>query len=623
MRKSILPLILLLIVLSACSTSKRAGETKLSKDNVLVAIDLVNVEKDRVPVKVTPPALAEASITYHFPKIIPGTYAIADYGRYVDEVKAFDKKGAEMKVVRTDSNTVEIPNARSLGYLSYLVNDTFDSEDGSGTFSEHSKTIFSPAGTNIDAGKQFMLNFAGFVGYFKDHLEVPYRITIAHPGNLYGTTALTDSDNDAQKDLYILPRYPDVVDNPVMYASPDTARFNVDGMEVLLGVYSRRGSIHASALRPDLERMMRAQKKFLGKINDTRKYAVLTYVSSGAQGDATGIGALEHNVSTSAVFQEPMKSKDLIHVISHEFFHTITPLKVHSKEIHYFDFNAPKMSQHLWFYEGVTEYFSNFFQVNQGLITEDQFYDLMAKKIENSHEYNDHLSFTEMSRNILDSKMKSQYPNVYEKGALIAMCLDIVIREDSKGQKGLLWLMGELSKKYGPEKPFDDAELIPVITQLAGPAAVEFLRTHVEKGEPIDYEKYLAKVGLKKEIVSFPEPVVFMSQGVTYIKPDSTHTHVLADVPDNANKFYSNLGIKDNDIFLEINGLPIDTNDLSSIIFLGYDLDEDSPITVKVKRNGQDMDLKGNVKLNYQDGDGYRFKDETKRESNHAWLKNQ
>jgi len=89
--------------------------------------------------------------------------------------------------------------------------------------------------------------------------------------------------------------------------------------------------------------------------------------------DARGMGALEHNNSTTATFTDDMKISELIHVISHEFFHTLTPLKVHSKEIHYFDFNQPKMSQHLWMYEGFTEYFAHLFQVKEGLTEADAF----------------------------------------------------------------------------------------------------------------------------------------------------------------------------------------------------------------------------------------------------------
>jgi len=106
---------------------------------------------------------------------------------------------------------------------------------------------------------------------------------------------------------------------------------------------------------------------------------------------------------------------------------------VHSNEIHYFDFNTPKMSKHLWMYEGVTEYFANLFQVNQGLIDEDAFYKRMVGKINNAKRLNDTMPFTTMSANVLVEPYKAQYLNVYEKGALIGMCIDIIIREKAMG----------------------------------------------------------------------------------------------------------------------------------------------------------------------------------------------
>ena len=45
-------------------------------------------------------------------------------------------------------------------------------------------------------------------------------------------------------------------------------------------------------------------------------------------------------------------------IVSHEFFHTVNPLKkTHSEEIHYFDYVDPKCLQHLWMYEGGTGIF--------------------------------------------------------------------------------------------------------------------------------------------------------------------------------------------------------------------------------------------------------------------------
>ena len=56
--------------------------------------------------------------------------------------------------------------------------------------------------------------------------------------------------------------------------------------------------------------------------------------------------------------------------------------------------------------------------------------------------------------------MASNYVNVYEKGALIGMCIDILMRKESNGNRGILSLMKELSLKYGKNKPFEDDKIV-------------------------------------------------------------------------------------------------------------------------------------------------------------------
>ena len=58
--------------------------------------------------------------------------------------------------------------------------------------------------------------------------------------------------------------------------------------------------------------------------------------------------------------------------------------------------------------------------------------------------YSDKQSFTEMSKNVLDPTMKAQYPNVYQKGALMAMCIDIMLRDASGGQKRYFGTDGQI-----------------------------------------------------------------------------------------------------------------------------------------------------------------------------------
>ncbi len=621
MRKQLFFYLVSVIFLVSCSSSRKAAGSS-GAEMVNATLDLVNVQNDKVSVTVNAPSFSTSTVTYQFAKIIPGTYAIADYGRYVEDFKAYDKSGNSLSVSMTDSNTWVISNASNLARLTYKVNDTYDSEGGD-AFGEGSKTIFSPAGTNILAGKQFMLNMCGFVGYFNDKANITYKVAINHPENLQASSSLDDADPAKGTDVFSVTRYAELVDHPIMYATPDIATSRIGNMDLLLSVYSPRNkSITANAFMPDLEKMIRAQKAYLGNINNTKKYAVLTYITTNAKDDAHGIGALEHNTSTTAVFMENMKAKDLIHVISHEFFHTLTPLNVHSKEIQDFDFNSPKMSAHLWMYEGFTEYFANHFQVHQGLMTEDQFYAKMAEKDKLSKQmYSDKQSFTEMSKNVLDPVMKAQYPNVYQKGALMAMCIDIMLRDASGGKSGLLELMGRLSNKYGPTKPFDDKDLIPEITAMTNPEVGAFLQEHVVKGTPIDYETYLKRVGVSRAVVKEPTLVVFMTSNGINVGIDTVNKKAIAVMPDASNVFLSSLGVQNGDELIEINGAPIDASTPTNVLMAGYGIDEDEPITMKVKRNGQIVELKGKAKLNYKDGQGYKFTDESKRKLNQAWLK--
>ena len=607
-------------LLLCLSVAFSATTSIVAQSKIKATLDLVSVKDDQVHVTLSAPASGAETLVFQMPRIIPGTYVVADYGRYVEKLTATDIDGKELVVEKKDVNTWIINNAERLQTVSYLVNDTYDSEEGN-PFDGKSTTIFSPAGMNILADKNYMLNLFGFVGYFRGYTELPYELNITHPEDLYASTALIDEDANVGADRFTVTRYAEVVDNPIMYSVPDTVNFVVDGMEVLLSIYSPNNKqLTAEFFRKDIEQMVVAQKTFLGKINDTRKYAILVYIAASAN-DATGFGALEHNSSTTVVFGEFLKSENLVHVIAHEFFHTLTPLHIHSKEIHDFDFNDPSMSAHLWMYEGITEYFSHLFQVNQGLITEDIFFKTMASNEVVSKKYfKDNLSFTEMSKNILKPSYKEQYLNVYKKGALLGMCMDIILRKKSNGEKGILDLMGQLREIYGPYKAFDDAALIPKVTELAGKELGDFIQKHIVAGKPVKYTKYLQLVGVKKSVVRQPEEFVFLVNRQPHIKIDTSVKKVFV-INTEQNNFFKALGVQVNDELLEINGAAFDASNYMSVIMLGMGLKEDSPMVLKVKRENEILELKGVVKLNYKITPGYEFKDSKKESLKNAWLK--
>ena len=620
MKKTVLALVFATVLWSCKTSYAPTSVSQKLNEKIEVNINLIDIKNDKVLVSINAPSISTDTITYRLPKMVPGTYSNDNYGRYIDDLKAFDAKGKTLEVKKLDENSWSIANAKKLDKITYWVNDTFDTETGRGFGNDD---IFSPSGSNIDANKNVMLNTHCFVGYFTNFMSIPYRLTVSHPAELWGATSMVDQDSTATNDVFISSRYSELVENPIMYAKPDYTTFTVDEMEILIAVYSPTGKVTAESISPAMKTMMTAQKHFLGNINTTKKYSVLLYLSS-MKNDALGFGALEHPTATTVVFPEMIPGEQLItmmkDVVSHEFFHIVTPLTIHSKEIQNFDYNAPKMSKHLWMYEGVTEYFSHLFQINQGLIDETEFYGRIADKIENAKTMDDTMSFTTMSANVLTNPYKDQYLNVYEKGALIGMCIDIIIREKSNGKKGILDLMQKLSHEYGVTKAFNDNELFSKITQLTYPEVGDFLKTYVEGPTPIPYETYLEKVGLTKTVVKTAGNI-FIKNDKQYISVTDKDNEIMVNPDMTLNDFFTHLGLLAGDIIMAVNDKNYTADKVNEILYDCENWKENDAITLKIRRNGTEQIIKGTVKLPYEEKEGFKASDASKSTLKEAWLK--
>jgi predicted metalloprotease with PDZ domain len=436
---------------------------------------------------------------------------------------------------------------------------------------------------------------------------------------------MTDTDVSNTNDIFLTSRYAELVENPILYAKPDYTTFTINGMEILIAVYSPNGTHTAESITPDMKTMMTAQKNFLGKFNSTKKYSILIYLSDmQSSTDAHGFGALEHPTATTVVMPEAMSKEELAEqlkdVVSHEFFHIVTPLTIHSKEIQFFDYNKPKMSAHLWMYEGVTEYFANLFQVNQGLIQENDFYIRMAGKISNASAMDDTMLFTKMSANVLKKPYKDQYLNVYEKGALIGMCLDILIREKSNGTRGILDLMQKLSAEFGINKAFNDDELFGKITELTYPEVGQFLTTYVSGETPIPYDTFFAKVGVTKKSIQTPGNPFIKEQKPT-ISVNQENKEIIVIPTDDLNVFYTTLGLKGGDVLLEINNVKYNLDNIYDLISASQTWKNDDPITIIYKRGGSNQIVTGKIKIPFESMNSYEATDASKSKLREAWLK--
>ncbi len=517
------------------------------QDNYQFYLDLNNVNSDLLQVTLKTPEIKSDKIIYNIPKIVPGTYKIYDFGQYVMDFEAFDKDGLSLSVTRLDKNRWEIDNAKTMAKISYWVEDTWDAKV------DH--LVFEPGGTNIEKDENIVLNNHGFFGYFDGMKHLKYELNITKPENFYASTGLTTISSKGNVDQITTDNYMDLVDSPIMYNVPDTTIIKIGGADVLISVFSKNHKVSASEIAKDIGKILELQKKYLGGTLPVKKYAFIIYLYEGASGSG-GSGALEHSYSSFYYLPDMPANKlsgFMVRVAAHEFFHIVTPLSIHSEEIGDFDYIHPKMSEHLWLYEGVTEYFAGHVQVYEGLITPEAYLQVIQEKLMGADHFKDNLPFTEMSKGCLD-EYENQYANVYQKGALIGMCLDILLREQSKGKMGMKDLLSKLSQTYGKDKSFKDNELFDKIAELTSPEIREFFTNYVEGEKELPFKELFDKVGIifKKDV-----KVKEISLGGALLSFNSQSQRLYISDTGNLDEFGKSLAYKTNDELVSINGVEL------------------------------------------------------------------
>ncbi len=461
------------------------------------------------------------SATYHLPKTVPGTYATLDYGRFVTDFTAVDARGNALKVKKMGNNSWEVRGSSAPVAVRYTVASIME-------LKVKKDKIFEPASTFHDDQKGSVLNGGGVYGFWTGQERGPVTVDLGTPQGWFAATSL-EGEVLGDRTKLVAQSYHALLDNPVLLTKPDTAGFWVANTRVTVAVLDLNGTARAAEFKRELEADMAAVARFLPQLPVDR-YTFLTMVGdfrwagdilfSGKPSvggilkvvralSQQGFGALEHN--TSSVYylgdfgsgermpDELRVEKQLLDAAVHEFMHIITPLGLHAPAIHDFDYANPTMSQHLWLYEGVTEYFAQLIRYQGGRLTEKEYLDAMRGKLIQGEKFpNRKFSFTEMSRNVLDKPYKDAYLHVYDRGAVMAWLIDAQIRGAHDGQRTLIDVIMALHAQYGPDRAFDETGFFDAFCEVAEvPGLRAFFARHVEGREPLPYADALKLVGLE------------------------------------------------------------------------------------------------------------------------------
>ena len=204
----------------------------------------------------------------------------------------------------------------------------------------------------------------------------------------------------------------------------------------------------------DLTRICEYQINFFGAPAPVDHYVFMVMVVD------AGYGGLEHRASTALMITRenlPIagetkisdKYLDFLGLCSHEYFHTWNVKRIKPAQFVPFDLTAESYTQLLWFFEGMTSYYDDLVLARIGLIDTETYLGVLSKTLTRVQrgQGRQGQTVTDSSFDAWNKfyKQDENAPNAivsyYAKGALVALCLDALLREKSNGDVSLDTLM--------------------------------------------------------------------------------------------------------------------------------------------------------------------------------------
>jgi predicted metalloprotease with PDZ domain len=464
-------------------------------------VDLTDIADDQFKVTLIPDRLTEQNNIFQFASIAPGTYQINDIGRFVRQFKAYDENGYVLGVKRISTNQWKLSDPVNTARIEYAIAETWDTP-----VDEH--VVYGMCGTSLEEDHALINNHT-ILGYLHGMQSHEIWIQILHPATWTTGTALTKNDDG----YFTAPTYDFVVDSPILLGRLSVASTVVEGTQVDIFTYSKTDLIKSEDILKDLEDILYAASKF------TRGLPVDRYVFLYHFEDADH-GAWEHSFSSVYAMKETefdaWRTRSFRSIAAHEFYHVVTPLNIHSELIEQFNYITPELSQHLWLYEGVTEWAAITMLLRGNIITLDEYLFEITTKLLINDGFDPNLSLTELGVNA--THLQDQYINIYNKGAVTAALLDILLLKKSKGKKGLCELVNELAMKYGPNKPFNELLFFHELEEITYPEVGVFINNYIKGSEPLPVKDYFDYIGIDYEaFAGYDSSKVSMGIGLTVV----------------------------------------------------------------------------------------------------------
>ncbi|PYR98436.1 MAG: hypothetical protein DMG12_22855 [Acidobacteria bacterium] len=529
-----------------------------------------------------PPTDQTAFIDFQIPKWQPGRYSVADFAANVQEFSARAQEG-QLSWTKVDDQTWRVQRQ---GKPNVTATYRIFGNDLSGTYAQ-----LDVGHASYTGGEIFM--------YVVGHKPDPVDLRIEPPPNWRVINGRTERPNQLE---WKYPDYEIMIDNPTEIGPDWTLdEFKVDGKTYRVMIHSRgeEGGRRPAFVR-DVEKIVRAEIRMWG----TPEFNNYTFMFHFANDDHSSDG-MEHLTSTQiiepGVLAERSAYEGAIRTTAHEFFHAWNVKRLRPAELGPWDWTRPAVTRALWIAEGFTQC------------------QLMSAEA------------SSMAAPFIDAALHRQRTNLsntslsyYLKGELIALNLDLLIREKTRGRRSLddvmrraydeFYLKSPNASYYLKGRGYSIEDFARVVSEIAGTDMNEFFARYIRGTELLPYDKAFQAVGLR--LVKSPASLPYTG-GIVIDQPNRQALRIDALRIDSPAE---RAGLQEGDVLVSIGGMPV-TRENWRYVLNGFKQGDRVPITVQRFRKNLDL----TIQLETPEVYNYRIEEEPdasaqERALRQAWL---
>ena len=378
-------------------------------------------------IHVTVRFVAQPTQVLSLPTWIPGSYLIREFSKHIEGVRAYDEDGRLLQIRKNEKNKWQLFNTDfeliTVEYDVYAYDLSVR-----GAYVDQTRLYVNPACACL-----------GLDGQDDKAIEVELFLP---PELKHFQLATGLPSKSLVKGRYTLKakNYAELIDSPFELADQTRFSFEANGIPHEF-VVSGKHAMNEQRMKQDIEKICATEISMFGSA-PFENYTFMTMATGNSY------GGLEHPNSTSLISprddlpkaNEPVEpSADyqrFLGLCSHEYFHSWLVKFIRPENFVNYDLNKEGYTSLLWIFEGFTSYYDDLILLRSGVINQESYIKLLKSQIDR-YLQNPGRAVQTVAESSFDAWVKfyrqdensnNAGTSYYNKGCLVALCLDLGLR---------------------------------------------------------------------------------------------------------------------------------------------------------------------------------------------------